>query len=304
MELYQLKSFMAVAREGVLSRAAEKVFASQSAVSGHIKSLEEELGVRLFLRTTKGMQLTQAGQQLLEKAAIILDTADAMHTTAEVLRGEVRGVLRVGVNTDFSYLRLSAIGKRLAAKWPELEVHYLLGQSYLMPGMLQSGEVDMGFLFGNGSTDRFSDDLHCAELDATPLRVVGPPEWSARLATAPLAELLTLPWITNPASCPMFDVAQAVFDAHGQTPQVAGVSDSEDVLAELASQGMGLAMLKESDARAHASAGRVSLWPEVFATLPLYIMMLSQRKDDPAHKAFLEECHAVWREEAPGAATC
>ncbi|MCA1945836.1 MAG: LysR family transcriptional regulator [Desulfovibrio sp.] len=298
MELYQLRSFVAVAREGALTRAAEKVYASQSAVSGHIKSLEDELGVHLFRRTAKGMELTPAGRQLLDKAAAILETAESLAREAASLRDEVRGVLRVSVNTDFSYLRLASIGRRLAARWPELEVHYLLTQSHLTPGLVQSGEVDLGFLFGNWS-HKASEDMRFVELDSTPLRIIGPVEWADQLAVLDLLEIMRLPWITNPTTCPHFEVTRRVFAEHNLSPKVAGVTDSEDVLIELASQGMGVTVVKESDALTHAAAGRVAMWPHVFSTLPLSLAVLSQRMQEAAPKAFLDEAIAVWKEEAP-----
>ena len=61
MELYHLRTFVTVAEEGHLTRASERLFTSQPAVSAHIKALEEELGVTLFDRTPRGMQLTPAG---------------------------------------------------------------------------------------------------------------------------------------------------------------------------------------------------------------------------------------------------
>ena len=81
---------------------------------------------------------------------------------------------------------------------------------------------------------------------------------------------------------------------------MAGASDSEDVLLELASQGLGVTVVKETDALTYATAGRVSLWPHVFSTLPMSLAVMAQRMGDPAPKAFLEAAIAVWKEEAPG----
>jgi DNA-binding transcriptional LysR family regulator len=64
MELYQLRIFLTIARTGNLTRAAERLNASQPAVSSQIKALEEELGVTLFARTPRGMELTQEGRIL------------------------------------------------------------------------------------------------------------------------------------------------------------------------------------------------------------------------------------------------
>src|SRR5258706_14330728 len=69
MELYQLRSFAAVAELGHLTRAAEKLHISQPALSAQIKALEDELGVALFERTPSGMTLTAAGQRLLTEAS-------------------------------------------------------------------------------------------------------------------------------------------------------------------------------------------------------------------------------------------
>jgi DNA-binding transcriptional LysR family regulator len=64
MELYQLRTFVTVAEEGHLTRAAERLHLSQPAVSGQIKALEQELEVRLFDRSVSGMELTASGREL------------------------------------------------------------------------------------------------------------------------------------------------------------------------------------------------------------------------------------------------
>ena len=64
MELYQLRTFAAVAEESHLTRAAERLHLSQPAVSGHIKALEGELGVRLFDRAPTGMELTSGRRRV------------------------------------------------------------------------------------------------------------------------------------------------------------------------------------------------------------------------------------------------
>ena len=100
MEIYQLKAFLAVARVGHLTRAADQLHITQPAVSKQIKALEEELGVLLFDRLPSGMALTQAGQTLLPLTERALFDAMELINTAKRLQGGVAGVIRLGTIID------------------------------------------------------------------------------------------------------------------------------------------------------------------------------------------------------------
>ena len=97
MDLRQLKYFVAVAEERHMGRAAERLHLSQPPLSRQIQSLERELGVQLFIRTARGVDLTDAGQALLQDArAIRLLAAQAGERAQRVGKGEL-GTLDVGV---------------------------------------------------------------------------------------------------------------------------------------------------------------------------------------------------------------
>lgn len=97
MRLDQLKFFVAAVERGSISEAARRVHLAQPAFSAHIKALENELGVRLFERSTRGVQTTEAGQRLYDGALALLRHADQIRenaiSTTETLSGEVRIVL-------------------------------------------------------------------------------------------------------------------------------------------------------------------------------------------------------------------
>src|SRR5205814_14223 len=95
MELYQLRSFAAVAELGHLTRAAEKLHISQPALSAQIKALEDELGVALFERTPSGMTLTPAGQRLRPEATKVVIAAGVLSSHAKAFAGETTGRVRV-----------------------------------------------------------------------------------------------------------------------------------------------------------------------------------------------------------------
>jgi DNA-binding transcriptional LysR family regulator len=107
MELYQLRSFAAVAELGHLTRAAERLHVSQPALSAQIKALEDELSVALFERGASGMTLTAAGRQLLPEAERVIAAAQTMKSEALALRGEVTGRIRLGTVADPEFIRLA-----------------------------------------------------------------------------------------------------------------------------------------------------------------------------------------------------
>ena len=123
MELYQLKTFLAVAEEQHLTRAAARLHISQPSVSTHIKALEEELGMALFIRTPKGMILSQEGRLIKSKAESVLRAVEAVQHQADQLKKNITGAARVGLNIDAQYLKASDLFAALHRRFPRLELH-------------------------------------------------------------------------------------------------------------------------------------------------------------------------------------
>ena len=96
----QLRSFLAIVDEGSFTRAAERVHKTQSAVSMHVRRLEEQLGCALFVKQGRGARLTAEGEQLVEYARRILrEEAGAI---AALSRKGLRGTVRFGVPDDYA----------------------------------------------------------------------------------------------------------------------------------------------------------------------------------------------------------
>ena len=154
MELYQLRTFAAVADEGHLTRASERLHLSQPAVSGHVKALEGELGVRLFERASTGMQLTAAGGELLERARRVLSAADDVKRAAKQMQGDIAGLLRVGTVADPESNRLGELLALARDTHPrlKLELHHAMSGAALAG--VQSGELDASFFFGDDAGRR------------------------------------------------------------------------------------------------------------------------------------------------------
>jgi DNA-binding transcriptional LysR family regulator len=121
VELRQLRYFVAVAEELHFGRAAERLHMSQSPLSRAIRELERELGLVLFVRTTRRVELTPAGSALLERARRALAEIDAAVDDARRAATPTEGVVGVGY-TPFTHSLATRIAEELGRKRPELEL--------------------------------------------------------------------------------------------------------------------------------------------------------------------------------------
>lgn len=122
MDLHQLKTFVAVAREGSITRASGLLHLSQPAVSAHIKAMEDTLGLSLFERTPRGMSLTPDGQRLLAKAEQTLAAHQELMAEATRTKGELTGKLRLGAGSNSNHEAIGRLLTVLAERCPGVEV--------------------------------------------------------------------------------------------------------------------------------------------------------------------------------------
>ncbi|MCL2489083.1 MAG: LysR family transcriptional regulator, partial [Oscillospiraceae bacterium] len=140
-ELYRI--FVAVAREGNISRAAARLFVSQSAVSQSVKQLEQRLEVPLFHRTPKGVVLTREGETLYSYAVTatgLLESAGRALAEMTALRA---GHIRIGASDTVCSLFLVDVLRRFHAEHPDITINVLNRTSDEAVELLRQGEVDM-----------------------------------------------------------------------------------------------------------------------------------------------------------------
>lgn len=290
MELYQLRSFVAVADEGALTKAAEKLCASQPAVSAHVKALEEELSVCLFERTPKGMRLTEAGKLLRDQARQALASADEMLAQARALREETAGDVKVGFNTDPDFLRALDLVSLMRDRHPKVNIHLCQCVSGLAPDDLRQGVLDAAYVYGPPP----ASDVASLLLATPYLLVAGPASWKARLECLDLDGLAALPWIMTPSFCPFTDLAEGLFKDEGLKPNQVLLADNESLLKALAVSEMGVCLMREDEARAAEACGEVSIWPKRRLELPLRFIYLKKRENDRLIQALAAAARQVW----------
>jgi DNA-binding transcriptional LysR family regulator len=146
MDLRRLRTFVTVAEEGSVSKAALRLHITQPALSRQIQDLQKELGLRLFDRVGRGLVLTSEGEQLVGDCRRLLGDAGALGKRAQLLRQGDTGVLKVGASAVQIEAVLSTFLHRYAQRYPGVQVRLIEAVGPDILGMLERGEVHLGIL--------------------------------------------------------------------------------------------------------------------------------------------------------------
>ena len=291
MELYQLRTFSAVADEGHLTRASERLHISQPAVSGQIKALEQEFDLRLFDRSPGGMALTVAGRELLPLARKLLEDAEAFRRVAKRLSGDVSGALCIGTVSNPDSIRLGALMALAVSQHPrmELELHHEVSGAALEG--VREGRLDASFYFG----DKPGRDFTALRLREFVYCVTAPAAWRERIESADWNDLAAQPWILTPAISTHNRLVTRLFEQQGvEPPQRHVEADQESVIDSLVVSGVGLALMQEESARARAAAGQISIWPKARMRTTLWFVCAASRETDPLLAALFDLLRKTW----------
>jgi DNA-binding transcriptional LysR family regulator len=163
-DLRQLRTFVALAEELSFTRAAERLFVGQQAVSKSVRQLERELGVELVERTTHDVRLTAAGAALLEAGRPVLAAADAAFAAAREAGRGLTGTIRVGVSPAVSPLDRQEVVDVLRRGAPDVSVSLLEVRPRDVRRLLRARELDL--VLARTSDD--APDVDSAALRPTP----------------------------------------------------------------------------------------------------------------------------------------
>jgi DNA-binding transcriptional LysR family regulator len=280
VELRQLRYFLAVAEERSFSRAAVRLHVSQPPLSLHVKTLEDELAVRLFDRTNRGVSLTPAGQVFYDEIRAVLRRLDQAKTKAQHAgRGEV-GTLTVGFVSIAGYGILPPALKRFRERFPKVDVqlHELTTDAQIRE--MRAGRLDLGI--GLGPVDEADLTFETVSRESLLLAApVGhrllPRSGPVRLKALSNEQFIIPPRDVAPG---LYDLIISLCRASGFAPKITQHARQMQTVVGLVASGMGLALVPASvqnlkrpgvQYRAlHGSAGSVELG------------LLSARDDDNA----------------------
>ena len=144
MELRHISTFQAIVKEGSFLKAAEKLMYAQSTITLHIQQLEAELGVKLFLRQGKKVQLTEAGRSLQEQADSLVTRAMSLQQTMFNLVAGEAGHVRIGVIEPTASMRLPQLLAPFCQERPHIHLTIEVGNTRTISQHVASGALDIG----------------------------------------------------------------------------------------------------------------------------------------------------------------
>ncbi len=282
MEIYQLESFMTVSETGNLTRAAQRMNISQSALSSQIKSLEEELGVELFIRQPRGMQLSKTGKELLFEAEAIVQASLKMKQKAANLKTGLFGGLNIGINTDPKFLEVSNISRKMAECLPRVNLSFIETQTFETCHMLKTQKIDVGFHYG--SIEELS--IRSLTLSWVVVCVVIPAAMAKYMEDEGIEIIANLPWVWTRHACPFH--LEFRNRLKGKNLKLNQVTDAveENIVKELVKSGTGLALMRKDQALDLVREGAAIVWKGFDMQLPLGVACLEKRKSEKIISGF------------------
>ncbi|EOF4706837.1 LysR substrate-binding domain-containing protein [Klebsiella oxytoca] len=287
MDLRHLRYFLAVAEEGHFGRAAQRLHIVQPALSMQIKALEEELGGPLFVRTSRKVELTEAGLLLQTEARRTLEQAEHTRLTVQrSIRGET-GHVRVGFagNAVFSG-RLTNDLRAFRRTYPDADLVVSEVAPLLQADAILAGQLDVGY---TPDHSKIHDSALMAEEVGLWHRQVAmaddhPLASQAALTIAMLVEEPLIFYDTHGADEPLYTALTTIM---GHAPRIAHCTASTLSVLALAAAGQGLALVP--DPLKHVSIPGLVYRPLDASELSANLMLISRRKENNgAVQAFLQ----------------
>lgn len=288
MDTKHLRTFVAVAREGSLTRAAGRLHLTQPALSLQLKALQDGLGLALFSRTPHGLALSDAGRAALPAAERVLEALEDFQRLAGSLGQAVRGELRIGTILNPEFIRLGTALQHLVERYPQVRTALRHGMSGWVERLVREGDLDVGFYLGPLDNPKGRPALHGVPLTPFSYRIIAPKGWAARVQDASWTRVAALPWIWTPPDSVHHRLLARRFEAAGVQPRVVAEVDQEASMLDLVRSGVGLSLARDSVALRESQASGLVLVKGLAIRTELSLVALESRRDDPLVRAAFE----------------
>ncbi|OOY26423.1 LysR family transcriptional regulator [Thioclava sp. L04-15] len=284
--LRQLRYFIAVAEAGTVSGAAQTLAISQSAVTEAIRELEADLGVQLFTRHARGLEITHKGHQFLRHATgILARVADARHALTQE-SDDLTGTLHVGVTSLVAGYVLSDILARFRRANPQVEVTASEDSGDYLEHLLVGGELDVAVMVTSNMRDRMA--LQSEIIDTSPYQLWLPNGHELTTRTSVSIEDLTGEPMIMLRIDEVEEATRKLLSAFGARPRVAFRTRSVEAVRSLVATGAGIALLPEMVYRRWSLEGDRIVSRDVSGSLPVVQVGVVWRKGAPLSRVARE----------------
>jgi DNA-binding transcriptional LysR family regulator len=249
MELRHLEYFVAVVDEASFTKAAARLHVAQPGVSSQIRQLERELSQELLDRTGRTVAVTQAGAALLPFARAALEAVAGAAEAVEEVSGLVRGRVAVGMVTACGSLDVPKILAGFHRDHPMVEITLSEANSTDLIDSVRTGRIDLAWVGLAGEPPAGIERQ--VVIDELLVAAVSHRDPLAKRSTIRLSELGERPLISMPAGTGLRSCLDAACASAGVTPRIAFEAAAPHIIATLAAQGLGIAILPTSVAQAH-----------------------------------------------------
>ncbi|MGA5567298.1 LysR family transcriptional regulator [Streptomyces pseudogriseolus] len=292
MSLRQYEYALAVAEEGSVTAAAERLRVAQPSVSQQIRGLERDLGVKLFARTPTGLVPTTVGRAFLREAEVAVRASRRARATARAGAEDLVGELVVAVQMGFGTRRLPRALGELRRRHPRLEITVFEEPSAAeLDRMCRRGALDFALM---AACDRTPSDAHRLG-DEELVVVLG--EGHPRLASerVKLSDLKDEPWVRFDRDGTLDAVLTEVIRDHGLTPATAARVSQAATAVRWAAEGLSVTLLPASA----VPPGHEHIVRPLAPALTRPVIAVVRRDAGPAERTLLE---LLRRENWPGSA--
>jgi DNA-binding transcriptional LysR family regulator len=273
--LAQIEAFVETARRGSVSRAADALFVTQPALTARLKTLERELGTPLFVRTGRGVRLSEAGRSFLPYAQRALGAvAEGRQLLAEVSRGGA-GQLALGAAPAVGTYVLPAILQRFHAAYPNVQLSVRTGHSEEVLELVLREEVEVGLVRALRHPEIQSIPLYEDEL----VLVTTPEHRFAAQDEVVVEELGGEQLILFDRTSSYHDLTAAFFREAGVVPRGVMELDNIDATKKMVRQGLGVALLPYTAVAEELSSGALATVPIADATPARRQIVAVRRRD-------------------------
>lgn len=287
MEIRNLKTYIEVCEKNSFTKAAQQMGYTQSTVTGQIKQLEEELGVSLFDRNGKHIQLNAMGEELLSYANRIValeEEAKNQFSDSEI----PKGLLRVGVIESVGAFLLPDILRAYMQRFPLVNIEVRTGTTREIQQMLCQNQIDLMLTLDERVT---SPDWVCAlEKTEDIVFLCHPGHPFAFQKAVPLSEVVCENMLLTERKCNYRQTYEHICNTYGLSQRSSLEIGSTNTILDFTQSGLGLSLLPAFTVQSRLESGRLSTFMirDVEITMLIQLIYRKSKFCSPAMKAFIQ----------------